>query len=207
MAKDEKAKVRIFFSEIEGSNETVRDGLRSFANAISKSLQPQSALVRVIEVPQGVPDEKLIEMVQEEDQASDGPTNEDAESRAKDRRERKANSYSFVRELDLHPEGKESFRDFFSEKGPTNHQEAVTVAVYYLTMDLEIQGVTPDHVYTALKDVEAKIPKDILSAINNTSHRRNWIDSSNSNALKTTAQGNHFVEHDLPKRNLTGSKK
>lgn len=37
MKKDDKAKVRVFFGEIEGDNATIRDGLRSIAEAVNKT--------------------------------------------------------------------------------------------------------------------------------------------------------------------------
>lgn len=47
MAKDNsKARVRVFFGEIEGDNETIRDGLRSIAAAVNKTFQSGPAVVR-----------------------------------------------------------------------------------------------------------------------------------------------------------------
>lgn len=44
MKKDDKARVRVFFGEIEGDNESIRDGLRSIAQALRVAVDEMIAL-------------------------------------------------------------------------------------------------------------------------------------------------------------------
>ena len=58
MKKDDKARVRVFFGEIEGDNESLRDGLRSIAQAVNRTFQSDTRIVKVLTVG-GVSDQKL----------------------------------------------------------------------------------------------------------------------------------------------------
>lgn len=208
MRKDEKgnrARVRVFFGEIEGDNETIRDGLRSIAAAVNRTFQLESTTVRVLTVGSD-PDPKqlaaAVEQSLEETEVSVGtPESESSEAdspRNKPTRNRKAPSYSFVKDLNLRPDGQVSLRQFYADKKPTDQQEKMTVVLYYLYHVLEIQNVTANHIYTGLKEVDERVPKDIAQALRNISNRKGWVDSSDSDLLKTTVPGDNFVEHDLP---------
>lgn len=48
MKKSDKARVRVFFGEIEGDDVTIRDGLRSIAEAVNRTFQPDTRIVKVI---------------------------------------------------------------------------------------------------------------------------------------------------------------
>jgi hypothetical protein len=208
MAKDEKgnkARVRVFFGEIEGDNETIRDGLRSIAAAVNRTFQLESTTVRVLTVGSDLDHKQLAAAVDQglkEAQASeDIPESEHLEAdlpRIKPSRNRKAPTYSFVKDLDLRPDGQASLRQFYADKNPTDQQEKMTVILYYLYRTLGIQNVTTNHIYTGLKEVEERVPKDIAQALRNISNREGWIDSSDSDSLRTTVPGDNFVEHDLP---------
>ena len=128
MAKDEKgnkARVRVFFGEIEGDNETIRDGLRSIATAVNRTFQLESTTVRVLTVGSDLDHKQLAAAVDQglkEAQASEDPTeSEPLEAdmpRVKPSRSRKAPTYSFVKDLDLRPDGQVSLRQFYADKNP-----------------------------------------------------------------------------------------
>jgi hypothetical protein len=203
MAKDNKAKVRVFFGEIEGDNDTIRDGLKSIAAAVNKTFTTETRIVRVLtakntdngEVWEENP--ALAAELGTESVDDDEPENGTA---SRPKRPKKALSYSFVKSLNLRPDGKPSLRDFFASKKPQNQQEQMAVVVYYLTKTLEATNVGSNHLYTCLKDVEVPVPADIGQIVRNTAARKNWIDSSNGDDLKVTVSGENFVEHDLPSK-------
>jgi hypothetical protein len=57
MAKESsKARIRVFFGEIEGDNETVQEGLRSIASAVQKTFQ-MSTLVKVLPARDSTPND------------------------------------------------------------------------------------------------------------------------------------------------------
>lgn len=209
MAKENnKARVRVFFGEIDGDNETIRDGLRSIAAAVHETFRTGPAIVRVLSVEKDMSEEQLVEHVEkqlaEEPQldsaqeilapAASKPTTSSAKKRGK------PPSYSFVKELNLYPNGKPSLREFFNQKDPKSQQERITVVLYYLYRMLETPKITCHHLFTALKEVGVRIPQFLPQTLHNISNRKGWIDSSNTDDLKTTVPGDNFVEHDLPHR-------
>jgi hypothetical protein len=208
MRKDEKgnkARVRVFFGEIEADNETIRDGFRSIAAAVNRTFQLESITVRVLTVGSDLDHKQLAAAVGQglkEAEASEGtPESEPLEAgapRSKPSRNRKTPSYSFVKDLNLRPDVPVTLRQFYADKKPADQQGKIIVVLYYLYRILGIQNVTANHIYTGLKEVEERIPKNIAQALRNISNRKGWVDSSDSDSLKTTVPGDNFVEHDLP---------
>jgi hypothetical protein len=113
---------------------------------------------------------------------------------------------SIVKELNLRPKGKKSFKDFFAEKKPSSAQAFNTVAVYYLARVIEQQGISPSHVYTCYKEVSERPPVALPQSIRDTASLKGFIDSSDSHNLKLTTRGENFVEHDLPAKDTKGAK-
>lgn len=203
MGKEDKARVRIFFSEIEGGNETIQDGLRSFAAALQKTFQP--VIVRVIAGRLKDGDLPALENLQErvaEVISSDAVPSEIETAKAKSERSgtrstKKQPRYTSV-DIDFRPAGKESLKDFFTEKDPTKQQEKLIVVLYYLEKILKIERVSVSHVYAALKAIEERAPTDLAQTFRTISARKRWVNASDSSALTLTISGEQFVEHDLP---------
>lgn len=204
-----KARVRVFFGEIDGDNETIRDGLRSIAVAVRETFQTSPAIVRVLSVEKQMSEEQLVEHVEkqlsEESQLSSAqdilaPTIPKSTA-ASGKKKGKPPSYSFVKELNLRPVGKQSLREFYSQKSPKSQQERITVVLYYLHRVLETTKITCNHLFTALKEAEMRVPQFLQQTLHNISNRKGWVDSSNTDDLKTTVSGDNFVEHDLPHSN------
>ena len=200
--KEEKAKLRIFFGEIEGDNQTIREGLKSIASAVNRTFSNDVKTVRVITVNgqdsltaeevEQVLDEET-EAYQDEVQESDRPN-----PTSKPRKPRKAPSYSHVKELNLMPQGQEAFTDFFQRKAPADSQEAVTVTVFWLRTIAELEGIGINHIYTCFKEAKYSVPTDIAGVCRNTASRKGWLDTSDTADIKVTTQGENLVEHKLP---------
>jgi hypothetical protein len=107
---------------------------------------------------------------------------------------------SIVKDLDLNPKGKKPFKDFVQEKQPATNQEKCAIAVYYLRRELGLKTVSTDHVYTCYKNVVWRIPADLYNVLLLTASRKGWIDTSNTNSISVTTQGENLVEHDLPRK-------
>src|SRR5262249_52451568 len=110
----------------------------------------------------------------------------------------KAPSYSMVKELDMRPVDKQSLKEFYAEKAPDDQQAQFVVIVYYLTRILGLTGIGTNHIYTALKEVNVKVPANIAQIARNAASRKGWLDTADSEDLKVTTMGENFVEHDLP---------
>jgi hypothetical protein len=117
------------------------------------------------------------------------------------RRTRKATTRQEVtaaRDLDFFPSGKASLRDFAKEKDPKTVDQRNLVAVYYLEQNLGIAEIGPAHVIAAYKTCNWREPSDAPKQLRNTASKLNWIDTSNSKAIKTTPTGRNTVQRDMP---------
>lgn len=107
-------------------------------------------------------------------------------------------SFSIVKDLNLKPSGKESFKDFTTKKAPSSNQEKCVVAVYYLQKVLELGNINFNHIFTCYKDAKWRAPGDIGNIVRLTSNRKGWLDTSDSTNIRVTVQGENLIEHDLP---------
>ncbi len=117
-------------------------------------------------------------------------------------------NYAIVRDLNLRPKGKESFRDFVTKKLP-NKSTAVEIclmAVYYLKKVLNIPNVSSNHVYTCFKDLNARVPANLENKLSVVKSTTSWIETSNKNDLGITTIGENYVEFDLPLKKGKASK-
>lgn len=103
-----------------------------------------------------------------------------------------------LKDLNLKPQGKKSIQDFVAEKQPVNLLEKCTALVYYFSHILEVEKVSTDHVFTAFKTLEWRIPNDLQNTLQQAGSK-GWLDTAVANDLKTTSMGENLVEHDLPK--------
>jgi hypothetical protein len=106
---------------------------------------------------------------------------------------------TIVKDLNLKPKGKTPFAEFAKAKLPKTNQEKCTVSVYYLTEELALKAVSPDHVYTCYKDLKWKVPADLYNTLVLTAHRKGWLDTSDMTSIALTTHGENLVEHDLPR--------
>jgi hypothetical protein len=204
MPKDDKARVRVFFGEIEGDNDSIKEGLKSIAVAVGRTFAPNE--IRIIKQLRNAgdgdngnaeaDDEQLVEDVLGGDDESGSPSSEGKGRSGKAKT--KPPTYKTVGDLNLLPEGQQSLKDFFNEKKPKAQQEEFVVILFYLTHILKLTGITPNHIYTGFNEVEKQVPQ-IQKMAATISNRKGWVDASDMNDLKLTTPGENFVKHKLPK--------
>ncbi len=186
--------------QLEGSDETIQEGFRVFGQALDKiapSFPPPPSLPLGIPRASNTQENQDVEIMPQADEASD--QQEPFQPQREKTSPRKTPTMSLVKDLDLRPEDKESLREFHSSKAPVGQKENIVIFVYYLTKILEIEGVTPNHIFTCFKDVRVRTPKDLPQAIRNTASKNGWVDSSDGENIKIANHGENFIEHDLPK--------
>jgi hypothetical protein len=219
MAKEQregKARVRLFYAEVEGGDGAIQDGLRSLATALVRAVQPPAVSVREVKsLPPPARNGKGDTVTQpmlfdQEAQGSEQDNESDEEgfiggnqlipenARPRESRQKKPASYNFVTDLNLQPEDKPHLREFFKEKNPRDQQEQVAVFLYYLGQMLGLTGINANHLYTCFRDVEKRVPKEILQIVRNTAARKGWVDATDPKNLRITTPGQNFVAHDLP---------
>lgn len=202
MAKKDIGRVRILFAEVEGDNETIQEGLKAIGMAVSKAVQPNTKIIKVLGQAD-TDDNNLTDIIDEAEALDEEEALDISSNRSKSKRSNrpaKPPSHSIVKDLNLQPEDKISLREFVDEKAPQTKQDLITVAIYYLSQTLEIEGITADHIYTCFKNVGEKIPANIPDTCRKIA-RKGWIDVSDSKNIKILIHGENFVEHDLPSDN------
>jgi hypothetical protein len=210
--QQDPADIVIFFARARGGGAVVAQSVQALTDAIQQATQPQFVTRVQRALPSKTTANDKIDQQSLFDADGDGTFGpEEMEvvdvagmvttaTDGKTAKARKAPTYTFVKDLNLRPDGSPSLRDFFAEKKPPDQQSQFAVIVYYLTKILGLSNVSVNHVYAALKDVGKRVPSDIAQIARNTANRKGWLDSSDSNDLKVTTGGENYVEQDLPKQ-------
>ncbi|MBE9169932.1 hypothetical protein IQ238_21220 [Pleurocapsales cyanobacterium LEGE 06147] len=198
-----RGRIRVFFAEVEGDDATIQEGLQAINVAANKIFQSSPTKIVKVLPASAIPldEDKLLEELDSEDEDGELTTSSVSTNSKLKKSSYKPPIMSIMKDLNLRPEGKLSFRDFYAQKKPTTQEQAITVAVYYLKRVLELDKVTPEHVFTCFKNVERKTPKNMPQTIRDTAKRRGWVDTSERCNIKITNHGENLVEHDLPASN------
>lgn len=107
-------------------------------------------------------------------------------------------SFSRVKDINFRPEDKVSLRDFAAEKSPSNFHEKSLITVYYLEEFLEVEAIEIGHLLAAYDECGWKSPSDPENSVAVTASRKNWLDTSDRKAIKTTHSGRNAVQYDMP---------
>jgi|SRR5580704_2346679 hypothetical protein len=204
----DKAKVRVLFAEVEGNNESVQEALRTMVSAMSRPVrlisEPKTngnpALL--LQNPDLEEVEEAIEQVDEGAKLDGEPSPPPARKpRGSGKKSDRNAGLALVPNLNFWPDGKQSFKQFVDEKAPKNDVEAVLAAVYYMQHLMILDKVGPGHVMTAFKEAGKAIPVDLRQTIRNIKNSRIWINFTDIESIRTTTQGDNFVEHEMGKGN------
>jgi hypothetical protein len=212
----EKGKIRVFFAEVEGSNQTLQDVLRTVSHMLPRPVQVQvppklvqngtASSARPPEPDlfnQGAAAPEVIESagVEQSDAGSNGTTRR---KRGEGANRDKNAGLAIVKSLNLQPDGKESLKDFVAKKKPKSQEEHVAVYIYYLKNVLEEANVGFAHIFTCFKETGERMPGDLPQTCRNAASKKGWLDTANANDLKRTTRGDNLVEKDLPRGSAGG---
>lgn len=199
--KNSRGRIRVFFAEVEGDDETIQEGLQAINVAAHKIFQEPKKVIQYIPNPEVVGNEALVEIADSlESEELDEINNTRKQSQQKSTSSRsKPPTMSIVKNLDLHPEGKIAFKDFFSTKNPRNNYQAIAVSTYYLDRILELANITPNHIFTCFKEVSRRTPANMPQSIRDTSSKKGWIQTEKGK-VEITNIGENIVEHELPEK-------
>lgn len=110
----------------------------------------------------------------------------------------KAGPLSIVKDLNLKPQGKDTFADFIKKKNPLSQHEQCLCAIYYLRNVAGVSTVSANHVYTCFKLAGWRVPANIKNVMQVAASTKGWLDTSNASDIRMTIHGDNYVEHDLP---------
>jgi hypothetical protein len=206
----EKAKIRVFFAEVEGSNDSVREALKTMVAAMNRPPQ-------MLHAPKTHGNSATPPALQE--QADPQPESEEAANAENDsaevtdagaavvRKQRGTGKRDYnagielVPDLNFMPEGQQTLRDFYAEKAPRNDMENFLVVIYYMQHVMHLEKIGPGHVRTAMRDVNVPVPLDIKQTLRNMKAKKIWINFSDIEDIRTTTQGQNYIEHDINSEN------
>jgi hypothetical protein len=163
MAKDEKGgKIRVVVFELEGSNETLQESLRTVANALGRTIVPQR-------IPASAPQQTLPKNGKSKTAGTELPTTEEAEFEVDEEdekpsvpaRKKRNNPPRQLQVVDIEfNAGTIPFEDFCNQKNPDTDVSKYLVCTLWLKENAKIDSVNPDHIYTCYKRMKWKVPKD-----------------------------------------------
>jgi hypothetical protein len=215
----EKGKIRVFFAEVEGSNQTLQDVLRTVSHMLPRPVEVKVPPKLVQNgaagaAPNARPAEPdlfnqdavapevidAIEMEQPEAGDSNAPRRKRGVGANRDRNA----GLAIVKALNLHPDGKESLKDFVAKKKPKTQEEHIAVYIYYLKNVIGEPNVGFSHIFTCFKETGERMPGDLPQTCRNAASKKGWLDTSDANDLKRTTRGDNLVEKDLPRAGGAG---
>ncbi len=106
----------------------------------------------------------------------------------------------FLKDLDLSGGGSQpSLKSFFSRYEHKTNYERNLIFTYYLKQVMNLETVTPDHIFTCYRHCGQKIPKALEQGLRDTANDRGWLDVDNMDDIRTPIAGINHIEHDMPK--------
>jgi hypothetical protein len=203
----DKAKVRVFFAEVEGNNESVQEALKTMLSAMSRPVRvisEQKANGNAFLLQQADAEVEVVEEAIDQAEEVEAPSEEPAPPNARRPRgtgkkvDRNA-GLNLVPDLNFRPTGKQALREFVEEKSPKNDLEAALATVYYMQHHMGLAKIGPAHVMTAFKEAGKAIPVDVKQTIRNVKKLKIWLNFTDIEDVRTTTQGDNFVEHEMGK--------
>lgn len=102
-------------------------------------------------------------------------------------------------DLNIHPPGVESLKDFFVRSGQKNQNEAILAIVYWLHEIAKVEAVGFDQIFTAFRLLNEKVPGSFGGKVSQTGSK-GWLKDSKSNNVTLSVAGTNHVEHEMLKR-------
>jgi hypothetical protein len=198
-----KAKVRVFFAEVEGNDESVQEALKTMVSAMSRP-------VRVIS-DHKINGRATTLLEHDTEEVEDAISDEDVPAQGEDRaaliarkprstgkRDRNA-GLALVPDLNFRANGQQTLKEFVDQKSPKNDLETTLTVVYYMQHSMKLPKIGPAHVMTAFKETGKAVPIDLRQTVRNVKNNRMWLNFADIEDVRTTTQGDNYVEHDMGK--------
>lgn len=191
MAKDEKGgKIRVVVFELEGSNETLQESLRTVASALGRS----GNVVRgpVIAYPpthiENAPIPSIAEnMTSAEEEEFDVIESEPKKVPAERTKRNRTVRTPAVLELDL-TSGDPSFAAFVASKNPSTVRDKYLIIAAWLKEYRQVEPIGQEHIYTCFRAMGWGVQKD-LGATFRTGKRDGFFNSTGRGS------GNYIINH------------
>ncbi|MDF2189835.1 hypothetical protein [Paraflavitalea sp. CAU 1676] len=112
----------------------------------------------------------------------------------------KVNKFSLDKQLNLRPDHVESLKEFAAKYHMDSSAKQIVVIVYYLKEILKLPRANANHIYTALDELDIRIPKSLNQIIVNTKAREGWLDYKVTDDINLSMQGRNAIKFDLQRK-------
>lgn len=201
----DKAKVRVFYAEVEGNNESVQEALKTMLAMSRRAIpEPKANGNAAVLLQQGNGEivDDAIDHPEEVEQLGEKSAPPNARKpRGTGKKVSRNAGLKLVPDLNFRPDGKQALKEFVVEKSPKKDLEATLALVYYMQHVMGLPKIGPAHVMTAFKEVGKRIPGDVGQTIRNVKNSKMWLTFNGIEDVRTTTQGENFVEHEMGKAN------
>lgn len=200
-----KVKFRVIDFEVEGSDESLQESLRSIVAAIHRApasgsrglpgAPPRRPLSSQPLQPQGdlFPDDASSEEDAEVDEDGQESFVEAKPVRSSGAVRRSPPNPKFLDNLNFQS-GTVSFKDFVGQKQPMNETKRCLVIMVWLKDNLGVEEVDANHVYTGYRTAGWSAPKDVGSTLR-TLKKRSWVVGGKEKGnFKLTQPGRDIVD-------------
>jgi len=203
----DKAKVRVFFAEVEGNNDSVQEALKTMVSAMSRPVRvvseqkadgKASVLLQQADVEELTEHADQVESVEADDGDGTGSINPRKVRGSGKKTDRNA-GLALVPDLNFMSSGKQTFKAFIDEKSPANDREVTVAGIYYMQKVMGLTKITASHVLTAFKEAGKAVPVDVRQTIRNVKSSSARLSYTDMDDIRTTTQGDNFVEHEMGK--------
>jgi len=206
-ASPDRAKVRVFFAELEGNNESVQEALKTMVSAMSRPVRvisDQKANGKTLPLLDKVESEDLEDSV---DQVEESEALAEDDSAAQNLRRARGTGkkidrnagLELVPNLNFRPSGKPALKEIMDEKGATSDVDTTVLMVHYMQHTMGLSKIGPAHVLTAFKEVGKAVPVDLKATIRNIKKSKMYLNFTDIEDIRMTTQGDNFVEHEMGK--------
>jgi hypothetical protein len=197
-----RIKFRFVDIEMENVDESITEALKSLAGALSRghttappARQLAGAKHNLPVAPDAIAEEGEVlspeaeEVPEETEGAAASPGNGN-----KPKRKRVPKAPKFLSEIDL-TTASVKLEDFMQEKSPADMMGKYVVIASWFKEYLNIEEITPDHIFTAFKHLswQSQVPNSPAAAFQNAKTLKNWFDKGGEGAYKINWNGQNAV--------------
>jgi hypothetical protein len=199
----DKAKVRVLFAEVEGSNESVQEAMKAMLSAVGRPVRmitdqkPNGNTTVLLPHSDRKETDEIIDHVEVETLPEDSAPPSARKPRGTGKRVDRNAGLKLVPDLDFRPRGQLPLKEFVDEKNPKNDLETTLLVVYYMQKFMNLSKIGPEHVMTAFKKAGKPIPADVKQTIRNVKKTKIWLNFSDIEDVRTTTQGENFIDHEM----------
>lgn len=196
MRKENKpnGKIRVFLFELEGTDETLLESVRSIAGAVNRTFSNTTQVVTKVLAPptNGEKVEDLSAEAELHESIEEDENTPITSSMPKNKRARRRTTPEIIPDLDL-TSGSSSLKSFCEKKNPDNDTLKYLVIAIWLRDNRDLKEVSINHVYTCYRLMGWSNPEDFGRVFQNAKPKGYFTKGSSKGSWAITHIGENRV--------------